>query len=89
MSDDQNLRPIGIEFDIEAIPDIYSTDGMFWKVFTYRVKAHVSVARFEGDKEGKTAEEITPISVKLFHPIREHHPGNQILWKKGGPVALE
>ena len=78
-----NLRPIGTEFDIEFIPNIYSTDGNYWKVITYRVKNHIGVARYKGDNIGRMVEEIEPIQIKLFHAKQRFFPGGQMIWEKG------
>jgi len=55
----KELLPIGSLIQQEFPPDIYSTSSNDMKSrITYKVVAHVKVARFLGDIEGVLAEEL-------------------------------
>ena len=55
----KELLPIGSIFQHEFAPDLYSTSSNSMKPrITYKVVAHVKVARFPGDTEGGFAEEL-------------------------------
>ena len=54
----KELRPIGSLIQQEIPPDLYSTSLSMKSRITYKVTAHVKVARFLGDTEGVLAEEL-------------------------------
>ena len=59
------LRPIGTEFDVYyPASEKTTTASPVDTVLTYRVVAHVSVARFPGDKVGQIVEEVKCIARK-------------------------
>ena len=78
-----NLRKIGTIVEHEFPPTFSGTDTCYWRTITYRVKEHVRVARFTGDKAGEMAEGLQVVDIKEFHARQLHFPGNQMIWEKG------
>uniref|UniRef100_A0A6M3JQS4 Uncharacterized protein n=2 Tax=viral metagenome TaxID=1070528 RepID=A0A6M3JQS4_9ZZZZ len=80
------LRPVGTIYVLDFPPDFSTSDGPFWKTITYRVKAHVEVSRFKGDKIGRLTEEIEAVEIREFYATQKWFPGNQFIWEKGESV---
>lgn len=68
------LRPIGTEFERRYPPDLSTTDlerSTKCAVYTYRVVAHVLVARFSGDTSKARMERIDVIGLRYEEPALE------------------
>ena len=62
----EDLRPIGTEFEIVFPPAVTSTDPDS-HMARYRIVAHEKAMRFPGDKEGTWAETLKALSYEPIH----------------------